>query len=104
MSKSSDYLIMIVGLIGTTITPWMQFYLQASIVEKGIGKKQYSLCRWDVIIGCIITDVVAFFIVLACAATLYVSGYRTSPMQPTLLWPCAPSRVSSRICCLRSDW
>jgi len=76
VSKSSDYLIMIVGLIGTTITPWMQFYLQASIVEKGIGKKQYSLCRWDVIIGCIITDVVAFFIVLACAATLYVSGYR----------------------------
>ena len=76
VSKSSDYLIMIVGLIGTTITPWMQFYLQASIVEKAIGKRQYSLCRWDVIIGCIITDVVAFFIVLACAATLYVSGYR----------------------------
>jgi NRAMP (natural resistance-associated macrophage protein)-like metal ion transporter len=76
VSKSSDYLIMVVGLIGTTITPWMQFYLQASIVEKGIGKRQYSLCRWDVIVGCIITDVVAFFIVLACAATLYVSGYR----------------------------
>jgi Mn2+/Fe2+ NRAMP family transporter len=76
VSKSSDYLVMVVGLIGTTITPWMQFYLQASIVEKGIGKKQYSLCRWDVILGCIITDVVAFFIVLACAATLYVSGYR----------------------------
>ena len=73
-SKSSDYLVMVVGLIGTTITPWMQFYLQASVVEKGIGKKQYSLCRWDVILGCIITDVVAFFIVLACAATLYVSG------------------------------
>jgi NRAMP (natural resistance-associated macrophage protein)-like metal ion transporter len=76
VSKSSDYLVMVVGLIGTTITPWMQFYLQASIVEKGIGKRQYSLCRWDVILGCIITDVVAFFIVLACAATLYVSGYR----------------------------
>ena len=74
--KSSDYLVMVVGLIGTTITPWMQFYLQASIVEKGIGKKQYALSRWDVISGCIITDVIAFFIVLACAATLYVSGYR----------------------------
>ena len=45
-------------------------------VEKGIGKRQYSLSRWDVISGCIITDVIAFFIVLACAATLYVSGYR----------------------------
>jgi NRAMP (natural resistance-associated macrophage protein)-like metal ion transporter len=74
VSKSSEYLVMVIGLIGTTITPWMQFYLQASIVEKGIGKKQYALSRWDVILGCIITDVIAFFIVLACAATLYVSG------------------------------
>jgi NRAMP (natural resistance-associated macrophage protein)-like metal ion transporter len=74
--RSSDYLIMVVGLIGTTITPWMQFYLQASIVEKGIGKRQYSLSRWDVISGCIITDVIAFFIVVSCAATLYVSGVR----------------------------
>src|SRR5215831_5383480 len=72
--RSSDYLVMVVGLIGTTITPWMQFYLQASIVEKGIGKKQYPLSRWDVIVGCIITDVIAFFIVLSCAATLYRSG------------------------------
>lgn len=74
--RSSDYLVMVVGLIGTTITPWMQFYLQASIVEKGITRRQWRLSRWDVISGCIITDVVAFFIVLACAATLYVSGYR----------------------------
>ncbi|HZR64712.1 MAG TPA: Nramp family divalent metal transporter [Terriglobales bacterium] len=74
ITRNSEYLVMVIGLIGTTITPWMQFYLQASIVEKGIGKKQYSLSRWDVILGCIITDVVAFFIVLACAATLYSSG------------------------------
>src|SRR5437588_1919253 len=74
VSRSSEYVLMVIGLIGTTITPWMQFYLQASIVEKGIGKKQYGLSRWDVILGCIITDVIAFFIVLACAATLYVSG------------------------------
>ena len=76
VSRSSEYLVVVIGLIGTTITPWMQFYLQASVVEKGIGKKQYPLCRWDVIVGCIITDVIAFFIVLACAATLYASGYR----------------------------
>ncbi len=76
VSRNSDYLIMVVGLIGTTIAPWMQFYLQASVVEKGIGKQQYALCRWDVILGCIITDVIAFFIVLACAATLYASGFR----------------------------
>jgi NRAMP (natural resistance-associated macrophage protein)-like metal ion transporter len=71
-----DYLIMIVGLIGTTVTPWMQFYLQASIVEKGITEKHYSLTRWDVILGCIVTDVIAFFIVVACAATLFKSGHK----------------------------
>ena len=73
---SSEYLVMIVGLIGTTITPWMQFYLQASIVEKGITERQYRLSRWDVILGCLVTDIVAFFIVVACGATLYVSGIR----------------------------
>jgi len=74
VSKQSEYLLLVVGLVGTTITPWMQFYLQASIVEKGIGKRQYAMSRWDVILGCIVTDVIAFFIVVACAATLYVSG------------------------------
>ena len=66
---------MMVGLIGTTITPWMQFYLQASMVEKGVSKKDYRLARWDVVLGCIVTDVVAFFIVVACAATLFKSGH-----------------------------
>ncbi len=74
VNRNSDYLVMIVGLVGTTITPWMQFYLQASVVEKGIGKKEYALSRWDVILGCVVTDVVAFFIVVACAATLYATG------------------------------
>jgi Mn2+/Fe2+ NRAMP family transporter len=76
MEYKSEYIVMIVGLIGTTITPWMQFYLQASVVEKGIDKKQYSLTRWDVILGCIVTDVIAFFIVVACAATVYQTGNR----------------------------
>jgi Mn2+/Fe2+ NRAMP family transporter len=49
----------------------MQFYLQASVVEKGISKRNYNLCRLDVIIGCIVTDVVAFFIIVACAATIH---------------------------------
>lgn len=72
--RNSDYLVMVIGLVGTTITPWMQFYLQASIVEKGIRAKDYALSRIDVIVGCIFTDVVAFFIIIACAATLYVQG------------------------------
>jgi len=69
------YITMMVGLIGTTITPWMQFYLQASIVEKGVSKGDYRLARWDVVLGCVVTDVVAFFIVVACAATLFKSGH-----------------------------
>ena len=73
--RDPGYVTMIVGLIGTTITPWMQFYLQASVVEKGVTVREYSVARWDVIIGCIVTDVVAFFIVVACAATLYQSGH-----------------------------
>ena len=75
-SSDPGYLIMIVGLIGTTITPWMQFYLQASVVEKGVSKRNYGLTRIDVIFGCIVTDVIAFFIVVACAATIYHSQHR----------------------------
>src|SRR5437899_2328859 len=70
-----DYIYMLVGVIGTTIAPWMQFYLQASIVEKGVTARQYKTSRLDVITGCIFTDIVAWFIIVACAATLYVHGY-----------------------------
>jgi Mn2+/Fe2+ NRAMP family transporter len=71
---SKDYTYMTIGLIGTTITPWMQFYLQSSIVEKGINVKDYAASRLDVIVGSIFTDLVAWFIVVACAATLYFHG------------------------------
>lgn len=71
-----SYLFMIIGLIGTTITPWMQFYLQSAVVEKGVKIKDWVYSRWDVIVGCVVTDLVAFFIIVACAATLYASGHR----------------------------
>jgi Mn2+/Fe2+ NRAMP family transporter len=74
--KDSAYVYMVVGLIGTTIAPWMQFYLQASIVEKGVEEKQYGASRMDVIVGCFFTDIVAWFIIVACAATLYVAGHK----------------------------
>ena len=70
------YLYMVIGVVGTTIAPWMQFYLQASIVEKGVTRRQYKTSKLDVIVGCIFTDVVAWFIIVACAATLYVHGLR----------------------------
>ena len=69
------YLYMAIGVVGTTIAPWMQFYLQSSIVEKGVTKRQYKASQLDVVSGCIFTDVVAWFIIVACAATLYVHGY-----------------------------
>jgi Mn2+/Fe2+ NRAMP family transporter len=73
---NSGYLYMLIGLVGTTIAPWMQFYLQSAVVEKGIKLKNYIHSKWDVIVGCVITDVVAFFIIVACAATIYISGHR----------------------------
>ena len=68
------YMYMAIGVVGTTIAPWMQFYLQSSIVEKGIRVKDYAASRLDVIVGSFFTDIVAWFIVVACAATLYVHG------------------------------
>ncbi len=75
--RSDSYVYTVVAVIGTTIAPWMQFYLQASIVEKRISIRNYGDSRWDVIIGSIFTDVVAWFIIVACAATLFVHGHRT---------------------------
>jgi Mn2+/Fe2+ NRAMP family transporter len=72
--KQDSYLYMVIGVVGTTIAPWMQFYLQSSIVEKGVTRRQYKASKLDVIVGCIFTDVVAWFIIVACAATLYVHG------------------------------
>ena len=73
--RQPGYLYMAIGVVGTTIAPWMQFYLQSSIVEKGVTKRQYRASQIDVISGCIFTDIVAWFIIVACAATLYVHGY-----------------------------
>ena len=69
-----DYLFMTITVIGTTIAPWMQFYLQSSVVEKGVTRRQYKASQLDVIFGCIFTDVVAWFIIVACAATLFAHG------------------------------
>src|SRR5256884_1297977 len=74
--RDQAYLYMVIGVVGTTIAPWMQFYLQASIVEKGVTRRGFKASRLDVVTGCIFTDIVAWFIIVACAATLYVHGYR----------------------------
>ena len=74
--RDQAYLYMVIAVVGTTIAPWMQFYLQASIVEKGVTRRQYKASMVDVVSGCVFTDVVAWFIIVACAATLWIHGFR----------------------------
>jgi NRAMP (natural resistance-associated macrophage protein)-like metal ion transporter len=71
---NSGYIATVMGLIGTTVAPWMQFYMQSSVIEKGLKISNYRYTLWDVVLGCIATIVVAFFIIVACAATLHVNG------------------------------
>src|SRR5436305_3781775 len=66
-----SYIYMVIGMVGTTIAPWMQFYLQAAVVEKGITAKEYAESRIEVIVGCFMTSVIAFFIIVACAGAIY---------------------------------
>ena len=70
------YLTVVIGIIGTTIAPWMQFYMQSAVIEKGVKITEYKYTIWDVIIGSIITVVVAFFIIVACASTLHENGIK----------------------------
>jgi len=70
----SGYIYMTVAVIGTTISPWMQFYMQSSVVEKGTNVKQLGASRADVVVGSFFTDIVGWFIIVACAATLFVHG------------------------------
>lgn len=71
---TNEFLMLAIGVIGTTITPWGQFYVQASVVDKGITAKEYQYTRWDVFIGSFFTGLIAFFIIVATAATLYVNN------------------------------
>src|SRR5580692_9059101 len=70
----SNYIYMLIGMVGTTIAPWMQFYLQSAVVEKGVTVKDYAESRLEVIVGCIGTNVIAFFIIVACAGAIWKFG------------------------------
>lgn len=69
-----QYIEMVIGIIGTTIAPWMQFYMQSAVIEKGLKIENYGYTLLDVIVGCIATVTVAFFIIVACASTLHPHG------------------------------
>jgi NRAMP (natural resistance-associated macrophage protein)-like metal ion transporter len=80
-----EFIMLTIAIIGTTITPWMQFYLQSSIAEKGIKKEEYKASRLDVVIGCSITDIVSFFIIVTCATTLFPVGMRINDASEAAL-------------------
>jgi NRAMP (natural resistance-associated macrophage protein)-like metal ion transporter len=73
------YVLTAIGVIGTTISPWMQFYIQSSVVEKGVRIKDYPYSRIDVIAGALFTDFIAYFIIVACAATIYIANQHLAP-------------------------
>jgi NRAMP (natural resistance-associated macrophage protein)-like metal ion transporter len=71
---NTQSLTMVIALVGTTIAPWMQFYMQSSVIEKGLKMKNYRFTLIDIAVGCVVTIVVAFFIMVACGSTLYPAG------------------------------
>lgn len=68
------YFFLLIAHIGTTITPWMQFYLQSSVVEKGLRREEYKYLKWDVILGSVTTELISFFIIVTCAVVLFGHG------------------------------
>jgi NRAMP (natural resistance-associated macrophage protein)-like metal ion transporter len=85
LSLHPSEMTMLIGLVGTTIAPWMQFYLQASIVEKGIKIEEYKFARFDVVLGSVVVHIVAFFIILVCAETLFRNGVQIETAKDAAL-------------------
>ena len=78
INTSAAYITMVVGVVGTTIAPWMMFYIQSSVVEKGVSIRNLKYSKADAIFGAIIVNIVAFFIVLACATTIFTTGIQVN--------------------------
>jgi Mn2+/Fe2+ NRAMP family transporter len=85
ISFDKSYLMMLIGVIGTTIAPWMQFYQQSAVVEKGIKLKNYKYSRLDVIAGSFVVNIVAIFIVIVCADNLFANGIRIETAKDAAL-------------------
>jgi Mn2+/Fe2+ NRAMP family transporter len=72
----SGYIAMLIGMVGTSVAPWMQFFLQAAVVEKGVTAKEYKESRIEVVVGCIVMSVIAFFIIVSSAGAIWSNGPR----------------------------
>ena len=85
MDFNEQSIAMVIGIIGTTIAPWMQFYMQSSVIEKGLKMKNFRYTLIDIVVGCICTVVVAFFIIVACASTLHENGIQINEAKDAAL-------------------
>jgi Mn2+/Fe2+ NRAMP family transporter len=85
MELNTQSLAMVIGLVGTTIAPWMQFYMQTSVIEKGLKMKNFRYTLIDIVVGCVLTVVVAFFIMVACASTLHPNGIQINEAKDAAL-------------------
>ncbi len=85
MEMNTQSLAMVIALVGTTIAPWMQFYMQASVIEKGLKMKNFRFTLIDIAVGCVVTVVVAFFIMVACGSTLHPNGVQINEAKDAAL-------------------
>jgi Mn2+/Fe2+ NRAMP family transporter len=85
MEMNTQSLAMVIGLVGTTIAPWMQFYMQTSVIEKGLKMQNFRYTLIDIVVGCVLTVVVAFFIMVACASTLHPNGIQINEAKDAAL-------------------
>jgi len=85
VAMNTESLAMVIALVGTTIAPWMQFYMQSSVIEKGLKMKHYRYTLIDITVGCIVTVVVAFFIMVACGSTLFPNGIEINEAKDAAL-------------------
>lgn len=85
MEMNTQGLAMVIGLVGTTIAPWMQFYMQTSVIEKGLKMQNFRYTLIDIVVGCVLTVVVAFFIMVACASTLHPNGIQINEAKDAAL-------------------
>ncbi|HLQ48979.1 MAG TPA: Nramp family divalent metal transporter [Candidatus Dormibacteraeota bacterium] len=76
LQASPAYWLMVVGTVGTTITPWGQAFIQSYVADKGLRSEDLPASRLDVFAGALLTNVIAAFILIAVAATLWTSGHR----------------------------
>ena len=84
-SLQGEYLITLITIVGTTIAPWMQFYLQSSIVDKGVRLRDLRWARLDAYVGSAAAGLIAFFIIVACGATLFPHGIRVETAKDAAL-------------------